>query len=76
MLATIGYAAVGVTSAAVHEPWSTEPSMARVQREIGRDQAWFAGIFLLAVLLGMVAFTGKTWLAPCSCWMSPPLCAT
>lgn len=35
-----------------------------MQREIGRDQAWFVGIFLVAMALGMVAFTGKTWLAP------------
>lgn len=63
VLATIGYAAVGVTlllcMSREHRAINGE-----VQREIGRDQTWFAGIFLLAVLLGMVAFTGKTWLAP------------
>ena len=63
VLATIGYAAVGVTlllcMSREHRSINGE-----VQREIGRDQAWFAGIFLLAVLLGMVVFTGKTWLAP------------
>ncbi|MNM16047.1 Sodium/calcium exchanger protein [compost metagenome] len=63
VLSTIGYAAVGVTlllcMSCEHRVIDGE-----VQREIGRDQAWFAGIFLVAVALGMVAFTGKTWLAP------------
>jgi cation:H+ antiporter len=63
VLSTIGYAAVGVTlllcMSREHRAIDGE-----VQREIGRDQAWFVGIFLVAVLLGMVAFTGKTWLAP------------
>ena len=63
VLSTIGYAAVGVTlllcMSREHRAIDGE-----VQREIGRDQAWFVGIFLVAVALGMVAFTGKTWLAP------------
>ncbi len=63
VLSTLGYAAVGVTLLLCmnreHRAINSE-----VQREIGRDQAWFAGTFLLAVLLGMMAFTGKTWLAP------------
>lgn len=28
------------------------------------DQRWFMGIFLVATALGLVAFTGKSWLAP------------
>ncbi len=63
VLSTIGYAAVGVTlllcMSREHRAIDGE-----VQREIGRDQAWFVGIFLVAMVLGMVAFTGKTWLAP------------
>ncbi|QIY87729.1 sodium:calcium antiporter [Aeromonas media] len=63
VLSTIGYAAVGLTlllcMGSEHRAIDS-----KVQRETGRDQAWFVAIFLVAVALGMMAFTGKTWLAP------------
>ncbi len=63
VLATIGYAAVGLTLLLCMG--RTERAIdGEVQREIGRDQRWFIGIFLVATALGLVAFTGKSWLAP------------
>ncbi len=63
VLATIGYAAVGLTLLLCMG--RTERAIdGEVQREIGRDQRWFMGIFLVATVLGLVAFTGKSWLAP------------
>lgn len=63
VLSTIGYAAVGLTLLLCMSP-EHRAIDSKVQRETGRDQAWFVGIFLVAVALGMVAFTSKTWLAP------------
>ena len=63
VLSTIGYAAVGLTLLLCMSP-EHRAIDGEVQRETGRDQAWFVAIFLVAVALGMVAFTGKTWLAP------------
>lgn len=63
VLATIGYAAVGLTLLLCMG--RTERAIdGEVQREIGRDQRWFIGIFLVATALGLVTFTGKSWLAP------------
>ncbi len=63
VLATIGYAAVGLTLLLCIG--RTERAIdGEVQREIGRDQRWFIGIFLVATALGLVAFIGKSWLAP------------
>jgi cation:H+ antiporter len=63
VLSTLGYAAVGVTLLLCLSRDQRVIDEA-VQREIGRDQLWFVGIFLLAVVLGMVAVSGKAWLAP------------
>ncbi|MGK4474501.1 sodium:calcium antiporter [Aeromonas molluscorum] len=63
VLSTIGYAAVGMTLWLYRSP-EQRVIAGEVQRKIGRDQAWFVAIFLVAVALGMVAFTGKAWLAP------------
>jgi cation:H+ antiporter len=63
VLSTIGYAAVGLTLLLCMGP-EHRGIAGEVQRKIGRDQAWFVAIFLVAVALGMVAFTGKAWLAP------------
>ncbi|WP_259269849.1 sodium:calcium antiporter [Aeromonas sp. BIGb0405] len=63
VLSTIGYAAVGLTLLLCMGP-EHRAIDGEVQRETGRDQTWFVAIFLVAVALGMVAFTGKTWLAP------------
>lgn len=63
VLSTLGYAAVGLTLLLCLSPEQRVIEEA-VQREIGRDQLWFAGIFLVAVALGMVSFDGKAWLAP------------
>ena len=62
VLSTIGYAAVGMTLLCMGP--EQRVIAGEVQRKIGRDQAWFVAIFLVAVALGMVAFTGKAWLAP------------
>lgn len=63
VLSTLGYAAVGMTLLLCLGPGQRAIDEG-VQREIGRDQTWFIGIFLMAVALGMVAFSGKAWLAP------------
>ncbi|MFC5706109.1 sodium:calcium antiporter [Aeromonas eucrenophila] len=63
VLSTIGYSAVGLTLLLYMSP-EHRVMEDEVQRAIGRDQRWFVGIFLVAVALGMVTFTGKAWLAP------------
>ncbi len=62
VLATLGYGAVGLLLLLCMSP--AHRIMDReVLHDTARDQAWFIGIFLLAVLLGTLAFPGKAWLA-------------
>ena len=57
VLATIGYAAVGLTLLLCMG--RTERAIdGGVQREIGRDQRWFIGIFLVATALGLANISG------------------
>lgn len=62
VLGTIAYAVVGVTFLASRDK-QPQGLLARVDTaKLSRDQAWFMGIFVAKVALGMVAFAIKPWL--------------
>jgi cation:H+ antiporter len=62
-LSTLAYSVVGLTllgSRYLHV--SAKTTLNVDARRLGRDQAWFLGIFVVKIGLGMVAFSGKPWL--------------
>ncbi|GAB1577902.1 sodium:calcium antiporter [Bordetella petrii] len=59
VLATLAYAVVGLAL------WRGGRSAARInadQQRLARDQAWFMGVFVVKVALGLLAFAWKPWL--------------
>ncbi|MFY1919979.1 sodium:calcium antiporter [Achromobacter xylosoxidans] len=63
VLATLAYAVVGL---ALWRARRGQPAQANCinadQRRLARDQAWFMGIFVFKVGLGLLAFAWKPWL--------------
>jgi len=59
VLATLAYAVVGLTL------WRTRrtDSINADQPRLARDQAWFMGVFVFKVGLGLLVFAWKPWLA-------------
>ncbi|MCH3703431.1 hypothetical protein LZB55_09160, partial [Campylobacter lari] len=61
--ATLAYAVVGL---ALWRARRGQPAQANCinadQRRLARDQAWFMGIFVFKVGLGLLAFAWKPWL--------------
>lgn len=62
VLATIGYAVVGLSFLAFRAGSAAALLSDGEQRRLARDQAWFLGIFAVKVALGFVAFRFKPWL--------------
>jgi cation:H+ antiporter len=62
VLATIGYAIVGLSFLAFRRASGTALLSGGEQRRLARDQAWFLGVFAVKVVLGFVAFRFKPWL--------------
>lgn len=63
VLATIAYAVVGFALYAGRKRLKRNDSRVRVDnRRLARDQAWFLGIFVVKIGLGLVAFAWKPWL--------------
>ena len=62
VLGTIAYAVVGIVFL-MSKDKQAQALLASVNtRKLSRDQAWFMGIFVLKVALGLVAFAIKPWL--------------
>lgn len=60
VLATLAYAVVGIAL------WRMRSASSRInadQPRLARDQAWFMGVFIFKVGLGLLAFAWKPWLA-------------
>src|SRR5690606_21238754 len=64
VLATLAYAVVGLTLARTRRAGSSkvEAAINADQRRLARDQAWFMGVFVFKVALGLLAFAWKPWL--------------
>jgi len=64
VLATLAYAVVGLALLYSHRAASrrTVAAINADQRRLARDQAWFMGIFVFKVGLGLLAFAWKPWL--------------
>ncbi|CCJ48438.1 sodium:calcium antiporter [Bordetella parapertussis] len=64
VLATLAYAVVGLTLARMRRAGSSqvEAAINADQRRLARDQAWFMGVFVFKVALGLLAFAWKPWL--------------
>jgi cation:H+ antiporter len=64
VLATIAYAVVGLTLIRTQQSRTGASSRVAIdQRRLSSDQGWFLGIFLCTVLLGLVTFALKPWIA-------------
>jgi len=62
-LSTLAYSVVGLTLLGSRYLHVRAKSALNVDaRRLGRDQAWFLGIFVVKIGLGVVAFPGKQWL--------------
>jgi cation:H+ antiporter len=62
-LSTLAYSVVGLTLLGSRYLHVRPKSALNVDaRRLGRDQAWFLGIFVVKIGLGLVAFPGKPWL--------------
>ncbi|MCS3509017.1 MULTISPECIES: sodium:calcium antiporter [Achromobacter] len=64
VLATLAYAVVGIALWRARRGGQPEKAncINADQRRLARDQAWFMGIFLFKVGLGLLAFAWKPWL--------------
>lgn len=63
VLATLAYAVVGLALWRAHRGRATQLDCINAdQRRLARDQAWFMGIFVFKVGLGLLAFAWKPWL--------------
>ena len=63
VLATLAYAVVGLTLWRSRRGRATQAACINAdQRRLARDQAWFMGIFIFKVGLGLLAFAWKPWL--------------
>ncbi len=64
VLATIAYGVVGVALLANRRRMPRASSTVAIdQHRLSRDQAWFLGIFACTLVLGLMSFTLKRWLA-------------
>ena len=62
-LSTLAYSVVGLTLlGSRHLRIRPKKTLNVDARRLGRDQAWFLGIFVFKIGLGLVAFSGKSWL--------------
>ena len=61
VLATIGYAIAGAALLACKRPLRTASAEADFAA-LSRDQAWFIGLFVIKLAVGMIAFVYKPWL--------------
>jgi cation:H+ antiporter len=59
VLSTLAYAVVGWTLFASRRRMPTDAAMGREFKTLARDQSWFLGIFIAAVVLGLAAFPFK-----------------
>lgn len=64
VLATLAYAVVGIALWRARRGGQPEKAncINADQRRLARDQAWFMGIFVFKVGLGLLAFAWKPWL--------------
>ena len=63
VLATLAYAVVGLALWRARRGKPTQANCINAdQRRLARDQAWFMGIFIFKVGLGLLAFAWKPWL--------------
>lgn len=63
VLATLAYAVVGLALWRARRGRPTQADCINAdQRRLARDQAWFMGIFIFKVGLGLLAFAWKPWL--------------
>ncbi|MFJ1301068.1 sodium:calcium antiporter [Pseudomonadota bacterium AL_CKDN230030165-1A_HGKHYDSX7] len=65
VLATLAYAVVGLALLRGKSAAGTARQRTAInadQRRLARDQAWFMGIFIFKVALGVLAFAWKPWL--------------
>lgn len=62
VLATIAYAVVGFALLKHRRQQQDRYGISVNHRRLSHDQAWFLGIFVIKVGLGLVAFTIKPWL--------------
>jgi cation:H+ antiporter len=62
VLGTITYATVGLVFLASKKEQRKALLAGVDTRKLSRDQAWFMGIFIAKVVLGLVAFAVKPWL--------------
>lgn len=62
VLGTITYAVVGLVFLASRKKQGKALLAGIDTRKLSRDQAWFMGIFIVKVTLGLVAFAVKPWL--------------
>jgi cation:H+ antiporter len=62
VLATIAYAAVGLTLLACRKRLPDTAAVRGVSRRLSLDQGWFLGVFAIKVALGLVVFAFKPWL--------------
>jgi cation:H+ antiporter len=61
-LATVAYAVVGVVFLLNRKTHISILLSKRAASRLSRDQAWFMGIFVFKVALGLIVFTWKPWL--------------
>ena len=62
VLATIGYATVGVTLLLVRTRLPKTPAITAMFGVLARDQGWFLAISVVKIGLGLTAFAWKPWL--------------
>lgn len=61
VLATIAYSVVGLTF--ITQTNQGKPLLSKTaEHRLGRDQLWFMKIFVVKILLGLIAFSYKSWL--------------
>lgn len=62
VLATIAYAAVGLTLLACRSQLPESVAVRDTFKRLSVDQGWFLGVFVLKIALGLVVFAFKPWL--------------
>jgi cation:H+ antiporter len=62
VLATIAYAAVGLTLLACRTRLPDTAAVRSTFKRLSFDQGWFLGVFVVKVALGLVVFAFKPWL--------------
>lgn len=62
VLATVAYAVVGLSMRYRAARGQRSHAIDADQKRLARDQAWFMGIFVVKLLLGVLVFSWKPWL--------------